>query len=259
MGRATSESMITARQPRARRCADARICGAAYTGGVDRTASLLNKNYELAAYRRGQPASVATRRRSRRLQRDGVHRYQRPDDDIAFDPTPHVAHRRRAAPDGQQVRRRHHAVPERAISASPGLRDERRRLAPARGRADVPQLVRAAVQQARTSSGAARSSTSTLADVDGRAAAARDGVNTNWHVQFPNQWWVHTGGTLSDFRPPHTMTATRAAGRRSAMSRAGTCTAASRATRGGLVTPFLFAGRGGTTKGGARARGSSRR
>ncbi|HMG00256.1 MAG TPA: DUF5916 domain-containing protein, partial [Gemmatimonadaceae bacterium] len=57
----------------------------AYTGGVDLRKRFLNKNYELTAYMAGslvrgsQEAITST-------QRDGVHRYQRPDDNIQFDP-----------------------------------------------------------------------------------------------------------------------------------------------------------------------------
>jgi hypothetical protein len=57
----------------------------AYTGGIDLRRRMLNNNYELRAYVagsivNGSQAAIAA------LQRDGVHRYQRPDDDLVFDP-----------------------------------------------------------------------------------------------------------------------------------------------------------------------------
>jgi hypothetical protein len=56
----------------------------AYTGGVDLRRRFWSKNYEVRAYLagslvQGSEASIAA------TQRDGVHRYQRPDDDLTYD------------------------------------------------------------------------------------------------------------------------------------------------------------------------------
>lgn len=58
----------------------------AYTGGVDLRHRFFSNNYELRAYvAASQVNGTATAIES--TQRDGVHRYQRPDDDIELDPT----------------------------------------------------------------------------------------------------------------------------------------------------------------------------
>src|SRR5213078_2671159 len=59
---------------------------AAYTGGLDLRQRFFDKKYELTAYiagslLRGTSEAIAA------TQRDGVHRYQRPDDNITYDPT----------------------------------------------------------------------------------------------------------------------------------------------------------------------------
>lgn len=58
----------------------------AYTGGIDLRHRFLDRRYELHAYAagslvRGSEEAIAA------TQRDGVHRYQRPDDGVIFDPT----------------------------------------------------------------------------------------------------------------------------------------------------------------------------
>lgn len=65
---------------------DSYLRRAAYTGGIDLRRRFLDKRYELAA---NLSASVVngTADAIASTQRDGVHRYQRPDDDISFDPT----------------------------------------------------------------------------------------------------------------------------------------------------------------------------
>ena len=81
----------------------------------------------------------------------------------------------------------YHAVPERLPALLAGLRDQRSRIPAARGRADVPQLVRAAVQHAEQ--GVSQRVLQLQHDPDaGRRMACRPtlSLNTNWHVQFPN-------------------------------------------------------------------------
>jgi hypothetical protein len=59
---------------------------AAYTGGFDLRRRFLSNNYEVRSFVamsdvRGTPEAIAA------LQRNSVHAYQRPDDDVAYDPT----------------------------------------------------------------------------------------------------------------------------------------------------------------------------
>ena len=58
----------------------------AYTGGIDLRHRFFNKNYEARAYVAGSVIN-GTQGVITALQRDGVHRYQRPDDDVEVDPT----------------------------------------------------------------------------------------------------------------------------------------------------------------------------
>ncbi|HEX5829367.1 MAG TPA: DUF5916 domain-containing protein [Gemmatimonadaceae bacterium] len=79
-------AMATAVNRRLDAGADPYLRSDAYTGGVDVRHRFWDRNYEVRAYLagsyvRGSADAIA------RLQRDGVHRYQRPDDGLVYDPT----------------------------------------------------------------------------------------------------------------------------------------------------------------------------
>ena len=168
---------------------------AAYTGGVDFRHRFFNRNYELHSSLSGSvvdgTASAITA-----LQRDGVHRYQRPDDDVALDPT-----RTRLAGNAQRVSfskfgggvTRFQSVYQRY---SPGFEIN-----------DLGFQQRADEQLFRNWFSINLQKPNKITRVgffnfNGNGSWTTDGLplnnnfNINWHAQFHNFMWGHVGGNV---------------------------------------------------------------
>jgi hypothetical protein len=170
----------------------------AYAIGIDGRHRFWNNNYEVAAMAsgsvvRGDAAAIA------RLQRNGVHFYQRPDDDVRYDPT-----LERLAGDGQRI----------SMSKFGGgltrFQSVLQRYSPGYDLNDLGWLQRAdeilfrnwfAFQFNNPNKYWRRAfynfNYHRVWNADGLAMG--EGLNTNWHIQLPNQWWVHWGGTINNF------------------------------------------------------------
>ena len=93
------------------------LASGAYSAGLDFRRRFVGNNYELRSFIaasdvRGSAEAIAA------LQTNNVHAFQRPDDDVSVRSDAHLDARQCAARVVQQVRRRHHALPDRSISGS---------------------------------------------------------------------------------------------------------------------------------------------
>jgi hypothetical protein len=174
----------------------------AYTGGIDVRKRFFNKNYEMTGYVagslvRGTAAAIAA------TQRDGVHRYQRPDDNITFDPN-------RTSLSGNAQRL--------TISKFGGgvtrFQSVYQRFSPGFETNDVGFQPRADEQMFRNWFSLQFNSPSkftrmaffnfnTFQTWSTEGLPTNMSLNTNWHVQFPNQWWGHVGGNFGNFTPTY--------------------------------------------------------
>ena len=170
----------------------------AYTFGIDGRHRFWNNNYEVAAMAagsvvRGDADAIA------RIQRNGVHFYQRPDDDVQYDPT-----LERLAGDGQRL----------SFSKFGGgltrFQSVLQRYSSGYELNDVGWLQRADEIMFRNWFAFQFNNPNNLwrrafynfnywRYWTAEQLPTNEGVNTNWHVQLPNQWWVHLGGTLNNF------------------------------------------------------------
>jgi hypothetical protein len=168
----------------------------AYTGGLDLRHRFWKKNYELTASLSGSlvggtPEAIA------RLQRDGVHRYQRPDDRLALDTT-----RTRLGGDAQRL----------TVSKFGGgvtrFQSVYQRFSPGFETNDLGFQIRADEQifrnwfafQMQKPTRLYRQAFFNFNEWNSWTAAGlrtNIGVNTNWHVQLPSQHWVHAGATAN--------------------------------------------------------------
>jgi hypothetical protein len=170
----------------------------AYTGGLDVRHRFGNRRYELAAYVAGShvagsaDAIAAT-------QRSSVHSYQRPDDDVEYDPT-----RTSLSGDAQRI----------SISKFGGgitrFQSVYQRFSPGFEINDVGFLTRADEQMFRnwfalqfTQPKAfylrANWNFNYWQHWSAGGLPTNIGVNTNAHIQLKNQWWLHSGVTYSNF------------------------------------------------------------
>lgn len=175
----------------------------AYTGGVDFRKRFAQNNYELAAMVsgsmiRGNANAIA------RTQRDGVHRYQRRDDDLEFDPT-----RTELIGDAQRL----------TISKFGGgitrFQTLLQRFSPGYETNDLGFQIRAdeqifrnwySVQLNQPTQYYRRAflNFNTFNSWSTEGLATQFGLNTNWHVELPNTHWLHFGvngdlpGTFDD-------------------------------------------------------------
>ncbi|HEX2721544.1 MAG TPA: DUF5916 domain-containing protein [Gemmatimonadaceae bacterium] len=172
--------------------------GSAYTGGVDIRHRFFDKRYELRASLTGSqvngtPAAIAS------TQRDGVHRYQRPDDDISYDPT-----RTSLTGDAERL----------SVSKFGGgitrFQSVLQRFSPGFESNDLGFQQRADEQMFRNwfslqfnqpsryfQRRALNFNSMQRWTTDGLPLNV--GLNTNWHLQFKNFMWGHIGGNLNDF------------------------------------------------------------
>ena len=175
----------------------------AYTGGVDFRHRFLDRNYELHTYVagslvRGSEAAIAA------TQRDGVHRFQRRDDGVEYDPT-----RTSLAGDAQRItvskfgggKTRFQTVYERF---SPGFESNDVGF---QARADQ-QMFRnwfaVQLQQPTKYYRRVQSNFNTFNTWSEDGLLTGASVNTNHHVELPNTQWLHTSwnyafaGTFDD-------------------------------------------------------------
>ena len=167
----------------------------AFTGGVDLRHRFLADEYELSATLtgsvvRGAPEAIA------RTQLDGVHNYQRPDDDLGVDPA-----RRSLTGDAERLsvskfgggRTRFQSVYQRF---SPGFEIN-----------DVGFLARADEQLFRNwfslrFTEPTRFTRTAFLNFNHWSNWTAGGLQTdlggnfNWHIQLPSFWWVHLGSSV---------------------------------------------------------------
>ena len=170
----------------------------AYTAGLDFRHRFFKNNYEVSAMMAGS-LMRGTEEAIARLQLDGVHRYQRPDDDVAFDPT-----RTSLRGDGQRV----------SISKFGGgitrFQSVYQRYSPGFELNDVGFLSRADEQLFRNwfslnfntprlfyRRAFTNFNSYNTWTTDGQPITTN--LNTNWHAEFKNTWWGHWGVTLNDY------------------------------------------------------------
>jgi hypothetical protein len=175
---------------------------AAYTGGLDARHRFGRRNYELFASVAGSVVQGDTGA-IRRLQTDGVHRFQRPDDALAVDPT-----RRALAGTAQRVSlskfgggvTRFQSVYQRY---TPGF--ESNDLGFQR-RAD-DQLFRNwfSLQLQKPTRYYRRAFLNFNASGNWTAAGLPTNVsaNYNWHVELPSFYWLHVGTTAWGWAPTY--------------------------------------------------------
>ncbi|MEO5579166.1 MAG: DUF5916 domain-containing protein, partial [Gemmatimonadaceae bacterium] len=170
----------------------------AYTGGLDFRHRFLDKRFEIRAYAAasriaGSESAIAS------TQRDGVHRYQRPDDDVAFDPKRTSltgnAQRLSVSKFGGGVTR-FQSVLQRF---SPGFETNDVGF---QSRADEQMFRNWFALQYTTPKALFRQgyfNFNTMQKWTTEGLPLTVGVNTNWHVQFKNQWWGHIGTNVGEF------------------------------------------------------------
>jgi hypothetical protein len=175
----------------------------AYTGGIDLRHRFLDKRFELAVNLAGS-LITGTSAAIARTQLDGVHRYQRPDDDLEFDPT-----RTSLKGDAERVTlskfgggfTRFQSVLQRF---SPGFEINDLGF---QSRADE-QMFRNwfALQFNKPTKAFTRAffNFNTMQKWTTEGLPTTIGLNTNWHVQFPNYMWGHFGMNYGDFRKTFT-------------------------------------------------------
>ncbi|MEP6509522.1 MAG: DUF5916 domain-containing protein, partial [Gemmatimonadales bacterium] len=170
----------------------------AYTSGLDVRHRFFSKNYEARAYVAASTVT-GTANAIASTQRDGVHRYQRPDDDIAFDPTATSltgnAERLSVSKFGGGVTR-FQSVLQRF---SPGFETNDLGF---QSRADE-QMFRnwfsLNYQKPTKVYQRAFFNFNTMQKWTTEGLPTTVGLNTNWHVQFKNFMWGHLGVNASDF------------------------------------------------------------
>ena len=174
----------------------------AYTAGVDLRHRLIKNNYELRAYLAasrvaGSVESILS------TQRDGVHRYQRPDDDVELDPTATSltgdAERVSFSKFGGGITR-FQSVLQRF---SPGFETNDLGF---QSRADQMMFRNwfslnynkpAKLYQR------AFFNFNTMNQWTTEGLPTTIGVNTNWHIQLKNFMWSHFGVNYNDFTPTY--------------------------------------------------------
>ena len=168
----------------------------AYTGGLDFRHRFFQRNYELHASVSGS-ALAGTAAAIAALQRDGVHRYQRPDDGIALDPT-----RTSLFGDAERVsfskfgggRTRFQSVYQRF---SPGYEINDLGF---QQRADEQLFRNWFAFQIQKPKHFYRSGQFNFNYWQAWTTAGLPtelGFNVNWHLQFRNMMWAHVGSNVS--------------------------------------------------------------
>jgi hypothetical protein len=170
----------------------------AYTGGLDVRHRFFEKNYELRTYVAASSVS-GTAAAIRSTQTDGVHRYQRPDDDIEVDPASTSlagnAERLSVSKFGGGVTR-FQSVLQRF---SPGFETNDLGF---QSRADEQMFRNWFALQFNTPNAVfqrAFFNFNTMQKWTTEGLPLTVGLNTNWHTQFRNFMWGHFGVNYGDF------------------------------------------------------------
>ena len=169
----------------------------AYSGGLDVRRRFFGDRYQLRAYAalsdvRGSDSSIA------RLQRNSVHGFQRPDDDLAYDPS-----RRSLGGDAERI----------SFSKFGGgitrFQSVYQRFSPGFETNDLGYQQRADEQLFRNWFSLSFNQPTRLYrraflnfNAQGRWTTAGlplgAGFNQNSHIQLPSQWWIHSSSNLSN-------------------------------------------------------------
>src|SRR5688572_18823053 len=170
----------------------------AYAIGLDGRHRFWSNNYEVAAMLsgstvRGEPSAIAA------IQTNAAHYYQRPDDDVEYDPTAESL-----IGDAQRI----------SMSKFGGgitrFQSVLQRYSTGYELNDLGWLQRAdeimfrnwfALQFTKPNKYWRRANFNSnyWRYWSSEGLPTREGVNTNWHVQLQNQWWLNWGITASDF------------------------------------------------------------
>ena len=178
------------------------LSSGAYSGGLDFRRRFVGNNYELRSFIaasdvRGSAEAIAA------LQRNNVHAYQRPDDDVSYDPT--------------RTALRGHA--ERVSFSKFGggvtrFQSVYQRFSPGFETNDVGYQQRADQQLFRNwfalqFQNPTRYYRKAFFNFNAQGRWTTDGLvlgnglNHNLHVQFPSQWWIHFGVNANDLAPAY--------------------------------------------------------
>ena len=170
----------------------------AYTGGLDFRKRLFDKKYELTANLSGS-SIFGTTTAIANTQLDGVHRYQRPDDNVDFDPTRTSltgdAERLTVSKFGGGITR-FQSVLQRY---SPGFESNDLGF---QSRADEEMFRNwFSLQFNQPSKVFTRAflNFNSMQKWTTEGLPTTIGLNFNWHLQFKNWMWGHVGGNLNDF------------------------------------------------------------
>jgi hypothetical protein len=174
----------------------------AYTGGIDLRHRFFDKNYEMRAYlAASQLTGTATSILN--TQRDGVHRYQRPDDDVELDPTRTSlfgdAERLSVSKFGGGITR-FQTVFQRF---SPGFETNDLGF---QSRADEMMFrnwFSLNYNKPSTVYQRAAFNFNTMNKWTTEGLPTTIGVNTNFHIQLRNFMWTHFGVNYNDFTPTY--------------------------------------------------------
>jgi len=178
------------------------LASGAYSGGLDFRRRFVGNDYELRSFIaasdvRGSPAAIAA------LQTNNVHAYQRPDDDVAYDPT--------------RTSLRGHA--ERVSFSKFGggvtrFQSVYQRYSPGFETNDIGYQQRADQQLFRNwfalqFQKPTRYYNKAFFNFNAREQWTTDGLvlgnglNHNMHIQLPSQWWIHFGVNANDLLPAY--------------------------------------------------------
>jgi hypothetical protein len=191
-------AMVTAVNRSLDASSDPYLRSAAYTGGIDVRHRFFNRMYELTAYVagsvvQGSQAAIAS------TQLDGVHRYQRPDDDLEYDPA-------RTSLTGNAQR----LTVSKFGGGNTRFQSVYQRFSPGFETNDVGFQSRADEQMFRNWFAIqlnkpaayyrrAQFNFNTFQTWTTEGLPTNMSLNTNWHIQFPNTWWYHIGGNYGNF------------------------------------------------------------
>lgn len=172
----------------------------AYTGGIDLRHRFAKNNYEFTAYVAGSAVDGSANAIAA-TQRNSVHQYNRPDDNLAYDPT-----RTSLSGDAERISlskfgggiTRFQSVLERF---SPGFESNDVGF---QSRADQ-QMFRnwfslQLLQPTKVYRGL-RMNFNTYNAWNTAGLALAQNLNTNMHMELRNTWWVHAGGNLNELTP----------------------------------------------------------
>ena len=169
----------------------------AYTGGVDLRHRFLDNKYEFTAYVAGSSVK-GTADAIAATQRSSVHQYNRPDDNLVYDPT-----RTSLTGDAERISiskfgggiTRFQTVLERF---SPGFETNDVGF---QARADQQMLRNWFALQFNNPTKLYRrafTNFNTFNTWNTAGMPLAQGLNTNWHAELPNTWWVHGGVNINE-------------------------------------------------------------